>query len=174
MESTWRGMQVCSMVTVALLFVAVLSATQTNSSVTSPASDGSQALSAPYDSLKWQAMVPELGKDSPEISILRVDPKTHGTQLLIRTPAKMHVPAHWHSANETHTMIKGSAVFEHEGKRSELGPGGFNYLPAKMSHQAWTSEGAVVFITVDGAWDVNWVGNPPTKNDLGQAPAAEK
>ena len=58
--------------------------------------------------------------------------------------------------------------FEHEGKREQLGPGGFNYIPAKMQHQAWTSEGSVVFITVDGAWDVNWVGNPPSKTDLGQ------
>jgi quercetin dioxygenase-like cupin family protein len=71
-------------------------------------------------------MVPELGSDSPQISILRVDPKTNATQLLIRTPTKMHVPMHWHSANETHTMIQGTAVFEHEGKREQLGPGGFN------------------------------------------------
>jgi hypothetical protein len=52
----------------------------------------------------------------------------------------MHVPLHWHSANETHTMIQGSAVFVHDG-REKLGPGGFNYMPAKMRHQAWTSEG---------------------------------
>jgi len=32
----------------------------------------------------------------------------------------MHVPMHWHSANETHTMIQGTAVFEHEGKRESL------------------------------------------------------
>jgi quercetin dioxygenase-like cupin family protein len=117
-------------------------------------------------------MVPELGNDSPQISILRVDPKTNATQLLIRTPKKMHVPMHWHSANETHTMIQGTAVFEHEGKREQLGPGGFNYIPAKMPHQAWTSEGSVVFITVDAAWDVNWVGNPPSKTDLDQTPPA--
>jgi hypothetical protein len=54
----------------------------------------------------------------------------------------------------------------------KLGPGGFNYIPAKMKHQAWTSEGSVVFITVDGPWDVNWVADPPRKTDLGQAPPA--
>jgi quercetin dioxygenase-like cupin family protein len=134
--------------------------------------DAGKALTSHYEDLKWQAIVPELGSDSPEISILRVDPKTQATQLLIRTPKKMHIPMHWHSANETHTMILGTAVFEHEGKRDKLGPGGFNYLPAKMAHQAWTSEGSVVFITVDGAWDVNWAGNPPGKNDLGQGPPA--
>jgi mannose-6-phosphate isomerase-like protein (cupin superfamily) len=135
-------------------------------------SDARKAMSAHYEDLKWQAVVPELGSDSPQISILRVDSTTKATQLLIRTPRKMHIPMHWHSANETHTMILGTAVFEHEGKRDKLGPGGFNYIPAKMAHQAWTSEGSVVFITVDGAWDVNWAGNPPGKSDLGQEPPA--
>ena len=34
--------------------------------------------------------VPELGADSPQISILRVDPVTQATQLLIRVPKQMH------------------------------------------------------------------------------------
>jgi mannose-6-phosphate isomerase-like protein (cupin superfamily) len=130
--------------------------------------DAHQALSARYEDLKWQAIVPELGNDSPQISVVHVDPKTHATQLFIRTPKKMHVPMHWHSANETHTMVLGTAVFEHQGKRETLGPGGFNYIPAKMAHQAWTSEGSVVFITVDGAWDVNWTQHPPGNSDVGQ------
>src|SRR5712692_11830631 len=159
-------------VTGLLLLVAVIGAARSNSSVTPAAAGSPQAMSARFEDAKWQTMVPELGNDSPQISILRVDPKTNATQLLVRTPKKMHVPIHWHSANETHTMIQGTAVFEHEGQREQLGPGGFNYIPAKMQHQAWTSEGSVVFITVDGAWDVNWVGNPPSKTDLGQTPPA--
>jgi mannose-6-phosphate isomerase-like protein (cupin superfamily) len=136
------------------------------------ASDAHAAISARFEDLKWQTMVPDLGNDSPQISVVHVDPNTHATQLFIRTPKKMHIPMHWHSANETHTMILGSAVFEHGGKQEKLGPGGFNYMPAKMAHQAWTSQGSVVFITVDGAWDVNWTGNPPGKSDLGlTAPA---
>jgi mannose-6-phosphate isomerase-like protein (cupin superfamily) len=124
-------------------------------------------MSMRYEDVQWQTMLPELGKDSPQIAILHVDPQTHATQLLVRTPSNLHVPMHWHSANETHTMIKGSAVFEHDGKRERLGPGGFNYIPARMQHQAWTSKGSVVFITVDGAWDVNWVKGPPGKSDVG-------
>jgi mannose-6-phosphate isomerase-like protein (cupin superfamily) len=129
--------------------------------------DPHAAISARFEDLKWQAIVPELGNDSPQISVVHIDPNTHATQLFIRTPKRMHIPMHWHSANETHTMILGSAVFEHDGKQEKLGPGGFNYIPAKMAHQAWTTEGSVVFITVDGAWDVNWTGNPPGKGDLG-------
>ena len=128
------------------------------------------AMNARYDDLKWQVMVPELGADSPQAAILRVDAKTQATQLLIRIPKQMHVPMHWHSANETHTVIKGTFVFEHDGQRHELGPGGFNYLPARMHHQAWASDDALVFITVDAGWDVNWVSGPPTKHNLGQRP----
>ena len=128
------------------------------------------AINARYDDLKWQTMVPELGADSPQAAILRVDPKTQATQLLIRIPKRMHVPMHWHSANETHTVIKGTWVFEHDGQRHELGPGGFNYLPARTHHQAWSSDDALVFITVDSGWDVNWVKESPTKSDLGQRP----
>jgi quercetin dioxygenase-like cupin family protein len=172
MNMSTRGrIRVCDFASV-LLLVAVLGAAQNSSDGPPATGNASQAMSARYEDLKCQTMVPELGTDSPQISILRVDSKTNATQLLIRTPKKMHVPIHWHSANETHTMIQGTAVFDHDGQREQLGPGGFNYIPAKMKHQAWTSEGMVVFITVDGPWDVNWVGDPPRKTDLGQSPPA--
>jgi quercetin dioxygenase-like cupin family protein len=115
---------------------------------------------------KWERMLSELGEASPEIAILHVDPKTKATRLLIRTPVALHVPKHWHSANETHTMIKGTATFGHGEKKVELAPGGFNYMPARMVHEAWTTAGSIVFITVDGAWDVNWVDGPPTEKDI--------
>jgi quercetin dioxygenase-like cupin family protein len=137
-----------------------------------PAGQGGppQGAHARYDDLTWQIMVPELGADGPQAAILRVDPKTQATQLLIKMPKRMHVPVHWHSANETHTVIKGTMVFEHGGQPHELGPGGFNYIPARTPHQAWSSDDALVFITVDGPWDVNWVNGPPTAADLGQRP----
>ncbi len=135
-----------------------------------PGGTSPHAMSARLGDLKWQPIVPELGADSPQVSILRVDDKTRATHLLIRIPKQIHVPMHWHSANETHTVIKGTMVFEHDGQRHELGPGGFNYLPARMHHQAWSSDDALVFITVDAGWDINWVSGPPTKSDLGQRP----
>ena len=116
--------------------------------------------------VKWDRILPDLGESSPEIAILRVDPRTQATQLLIRTPKGIHVRKHWHSANETHTMITGTASFACEGKRVEVGPGGFNYMPAHMIHEAWLPAGSLTFITVDGAWNVNWVEGPPTAADL--------
>ena len=128
--------------------------------------DMPQALFRNYQDFKWDKILPDLGENSPEICILRIDPTTQATKLMIRTPKGIHVRKHWHSANETHTVILGTQVFACEGKRMEQGPGSFNYMPAKMVHEAWLPAGSLVFITVDGAWDVNWVEGPPTSADL--------
>src|SRR6266571_6272226 len=116
--------------------------------------------------LKWDKILPALGVDSPEICFLHVDAKTHATSLLIRTPKAIHVRKHWHIANESHTMINGTAMLACDGKKFELSPGGFNFMPAKMIHEAWLPANSLTFITVDGAWDINWVEGPPTAADL--------
>ena len=118
--------------------------------------------------MKWQRIFPEAGERSAEIAILHSDPTTQATELMIRVPKNSHVPKHWHTANETHTVVSGTFIIECEGKREALGPGAFNYIPSKMHHEAWTTpgEGALLFITVDGAWDVNFVNGPPKPADL--------
>jgi mannose-6-phosphate isomerase-like protein (cupin superfamily) len=125
-----------------------------------------QPMFTKYADMKWDKILPDLGADSPEICILRVDPNTKATQLMIRTPKGIHVRKHWHSANETHTILIGTATMACDGKRSELTPGSFNFMPAKMVHEAWLPAGSLTFITVDGAWDVNWVEGAPTAADL--------
>ena len=120
----------------------------------------------PLPDVKWSRMPAIPGRPAPgpsdpwpEIAILRVAPVTSATQLMIRVPNDFHVPPHWHTANETHTIVRGTFIMECEGRRAELGPGAFNYMPSKMVHQAWTNpvEETLLFITVDGAWDVNFV-----------------
>jgi mannose-6-phosphate isomerase-like protein (cupin superfamily) len=123
-----------------------------------------------YSDLVWNRIIPDLGAKSPEIAILHVDPTTQATQLMIRTPAAIHVRRHWHTANETHTLIRGTAVLACDGKRAELGPGGFNFMPARMVHEAWLPADSLTFITVDRAWDINWVEGAPTVADLNVAP----
>jgi len=132
------------------------------------ASRSGHALNVAFQDLKWQRIVPELGDRSPEIVFLRVDPSTQATQLMIRVPKNIHVPKHWHTANETHTVLSGTFIIECEGNRAELGPNSFNYVPSKMPHEAWSKpeEGTLLFITVDGAWDINWVGGPPKPEDF--------
>jgi len=119
-----------------------------------------------YKDLKWDKILPDLGDASPEICLLHVDPKTKATKLLIRTSKAIHVRKHWHSGNESHTIIKGKATFACDRKKIEQGVGSFNLLPAKMVHEAWLSADSLTFITVDTAWDVNWVKGPPTAADL--------
>jgi hypothetical protein len=57
------------------------------------------------------------------------------------------------------------ATFACDGKKFELSPGGFNFMPTKMLNEAWLPAHSLTFITVDNAWDVNWVEGPPTKAD---------
>jgi quercetin dioxygenase-like cupin family protein len=107
------------------------------------------------DDIKWEPL-----EGGFEISILYTNPKTQATYLVIRGPGNLHVPKHWHTANETITVLKGTFVVAHDGsnERTELSPGSFAYMPAKMIHEAWTKDqGATYFITVDGKWDVNFV-----------------
>jgi mannose-6-phosphate isomerase-like protein (cupin superfamily) len=152
-----------------LVFCVLLSASLAQQTTSpAPIETSERALATPYSDVPWKKLLPELGDRSPEIAILHIDPTTKATELLIRSTAAIHVPMHWHSANETHTVIRGTIVFEHGGQYDRLAPGGFNYIPKKMHHQAWLPANAVVFITVDGAWDTNWVQGPPTKADFGK------
>jgi quercetin dioxygenase-like cupin family protein len=148
------------------LTVAVVVAQTNVSSVEAESTD--HVTNVRFEDLKWEKIVPELGEKSSEIAILRVDPKTNATHLMIRVPKNFHVPKHWHTANETHTIVKGTFIIEGEGKRQTLGQGSWNYVPSKMAHEAWTkpNEGALLFITVDSAWDINWVGEPPKPSDF--------
>jgi quercetin dioxygenase-like cupin family protein len=105
------------------------------------------------DEMKWEPL-----GGGFEISILYTNPATQATYLVIRGSG--HVPRHWHSSNESITVLKGTFTVAHDGSpaTTALAPGGFLYMPAKMIHEAWTgNEGATYFITVDGKWDVNFV-----------------
>ena len=87
---------------------------------------------------------------------------------MIRFPKNFHVPKHWHTANETHTVVKGTFIIECEGKRETLTQGSWNYVPSKVAHEAWTkpNEGALLYISVDSGFDINWVGAPPKPSDF--------
>ncbi|HET6374221.1 MAG TPA: AraC family ligand binding domain-containing protein [Candidatus Polarisedimenticolia bacterium] len=158
MRTLLRGMML--VLTCCLVLGAMLPAAQE-----APA-PGHEPIFMGLQDLKWSKVIPDLGDSSPEIAILRVDPKTQATQLMIRTPKGIHVRKHWHTANETHTMIVGTATFECDGKKFELGPGGFNFMPSRMIHEGWLPAGSLTFITVDAAWDINWFEGPPTAADL--------
>jgi quercetin dioxygenase-like cupin family protein len=119
-----------------------------------PAPDA-MATTVKPDDMKWE----KLGGGF-EIAILYTNPATQATYLVIRGGGNLHVPRHWHSSNESITVLSGTFTVAHDGSpdKTALAPGGFLYMPAKMIHEAWTGdEGATYFITVDGKWDVNFV-----------------
>lgn len=121
-----------------------------------------ESISVNQKDMNWEKMEPAMGASSPLRAILHVDPVSRAGQFLVRVPKNFHVPMHWHGANETHTIIEGSYTIQSNGNKLTLQPGGFNYTPAHMPHEAWTSpdEGALMFVTIDGPYDLH-VGAPP-------------
>jgi quercetin dioxygenase-like cupin family protein len=155
-----------SMAALLFHFAGAARAAETKGTPHGSAPDAAQPIFKNIPDYKWARILPDLGDASPEVSIVHVDPKTQATKLMIRTPKAIHIRKHWHTANETHTMIQGTARFACDGQQVNLGPGSFNFMPAKMVHEAWLAAGSLTFITVDGAWDVNWVEGPPTAADV--------
>jgi quercetin dioxygenase-like cupin family protein len=126
-------------------------------------------VSVPAADIKWEKAFPALGPDGPDISIVHVNPKTQATQVLIRATKHAVVPWHWHTANEANMVITGTFTVECEGKKFDLGPGSFIYTPSRLIHRATFSDGCMIAISGDGAFDLNWAGAPPTAKKPGEA-----
>src|SRR5437867_1524836 len=101
MNTIRRKTAIAVVVAVATLSVAILVRARDDKQAPHTTTDMAQPIFSKYADLKWEKILPDVGADSPEISILRVDPKTQATQLMIRTPKGIHIRKHWHSANET-------------------------------------------------------------------------
>lgn len=121
------------------------------------------------DDLKWEKMLPELGDDSPVYSILREDPKTKATTLMIQFPKAIYIPKHTHKKSETHIILGGSHLFETGGQRYEVKENGYIYMPGKFVHEAWVPAGAKAVIILEDGWKVDWLKEGPTKADLGKS-----
>ena len=119
---------------------------------------------------KWEKMLPDLGKDSPIYTILRVDPKTNATTLMIDFPTALHIPKHTHQKSETQIILRGSHLFEDSasGKRFEIKENGYFYFPAHLVHEAWVPAGAKAIIILEDGWTVDWLDGAPTAKDLGK------
>jgi quercetin dioxygenase-like cupin family protein len=120
--------------------------------------------------LTWEKMLPELGEDSPLFAILRIDPQTSATTLMIQFPKALHIPKHTHEKSETHIILGGAHVFEHNdsGKRFDVREHGYIYMPGHFVHEAWVPAGSKAVIILEDGWKVNWLEGPPTALDLGK------
>jgi len=119
---------------------------------------------------KWEMMLPELGKDSPLFTLLRVHPQTNATTLMIDFPTALHIPKHTHEKSETHFILRGSHLFENSdtGERFDVRENGYFYLPGHIVHEAWVPAGASAIIILEDGWKVNWLEGPPTAKDIGR------
>lgn len=71
---------------------------------------------------------------------------------------------------ETHILLGGSHLFEHNKKRYEVREHGYIYMPGEFVHEAWIPAGAEAIIILENGWKVNWFNGGPTKQDLGKTP----
>jgi quercetin dioxygenase-like cupin family protein len=141
--------------------------------VPQPQPSAELVICTPSKDAKFKRDKPELGDKSPESAVLREDPRTHASELLVKLPPGFKLGKHWHTANQTHTIIRGTWVMSAEGASPdgtaapiELGPGSFNYTPAMVVHEGWVkgSEPVLMFVTFDRARDTKMLdtdGPPP-------------
>lgn len=120
--------------------------------------------------LKWEQMLPELGKDSPVYAVLRIDQNTNETTIVIEFPTALHVPKHTHEKGETHFILRGSHLFENSdtGERFDIKENGFFFLPGHIVHEAWVPAGSKAIIILQDGWKVDWLDGAPTAKDLGK------
>jgi quercetin dioxygenase-like cupin family protein len=117
--------------------------------------------------MKWERMLPEFGADSPIYTILRIDPATKATTLMIEFPKAMHIPNHTHEKSETHIILGGAHIFEHDGKHYDVKEHGYIYMPGKFKHEAWVPAGSKAVIILEDGWKVDWLDGGPTAKDVG-------
>ena len=117
----------------------------------------------------WEMMLPDLGKDSPIFTVLRVDPRTGATTLMIDFPSALYIPKHTHEKSETHVILRGSHLFENNdtGERFDVLERGYFYLPGRVMHEAWVPAGSQAIIILEDGWKVDWRDGPPTTKDVG-------
>jgi quercetin dioxygenase-like cupin family protein len=116
----------------------------------------------PADKVQWGPGPPFLPAGA-QIAVLQGNPSEKGAVTLrLRLPANYDIPAHWHSMDETVTVLSGAF---HVGMGDKLDrqasqtlePGGFVSLPATMRHFAWTAKPTVVQVNLQGPFDIFYV-----------------
>jgi quercetin dioxygenase-like cupin family protein len=101
------------------------------------------------DTAKW-----EHDKNDPpgsESVLLRMDPVTHGMELLVRFPAGHVIAPHTHESNERIMVLEGQLTLRQDAGVTALNTGGYAYLPAgEVQRLSCTSKTRCTFYL---AWD---------------------
>jgi quercetin dioxygenase-like cupin family protein len=119
--------------------------------------------------LKWGDAPPVLPRGA-KIAVLNGDPFKPGQYTLrLSLPANYRLPPHWHTLNENLTIVSGTFYVgmgdKTTGHAHEVRTGGYHYLPAKQHHYAFTKSAAVVQVSGEGPFDINYI--DPKDNPAG-------
>ena len=112
--------------------------------------------------LKWSAAPPSLPKGA-QMAVLAGDPTKEGLfTVRLKTPAGYKIPLHTHPMDEIVTVISGNCAFTMGSASAApkiLPAGGFVVMPAGMQHSAAMEGEAIVQVTAQGPFVINYV-NP--------------
>jgi len=114
--------------------------------------------------IKWAAAPPSMPKGA-KIAVLQGDPGKSGPFVMrLMVPPGYQIPPHWHTQDESLTVISGTFYFG-PGDKVEtstahtLAPGAFHFLSGKDHHFLVAKSEAVIQINGNGPFDVTYI-NP--------------
>ena len=91
------------------------------------------------------------------------DPAKGPSVLMMKFPKGMTVPAHWHTSDETVTVVSGVGVFGtgetvDEAQGTEVRAGSYAVIPGSNPHWAIAKEELVISVALDKPADFNACG----------------
>ena len=92
-------------------------------------------------------------------AILRGDPRSGPSYVLLRLASGCRVPMHWHTPGEDLVVIsgQGTLVMKDGGAPLKFVPGAYASLPSHHMHQASCTRTCLLFASSDGAYDIHYV-----------------
>jgi len=114
--------------------------------------------------IKWAAAPPSMPTGA-KIAVLQGDPGKSGPFVMrLMVPPGYQIPPHWHTQDESLTVISGTFYFGpgdkvETSKAHTLAPGAFHFLSGKDHHFLVAKSEAVIQINGNGPFDVTYI-NP--------------
>ena len=128
---------------------------------TTIAQGASEGFVNPKD-IKWGAAPPAIPKGA-QIAVLQGDPFKSGPFVIrLKVPAGYKIPPHWHTQDESLTVISGSFYFG-KGDKAEtsnaptITAGAFHFLSGKDHHYLVAKTQSVIQINGNGPFDVTYI-----------------
>jgi quercetin dioxygenase-like cupin family protein len=118
----------------------------------------SEAFINPTD-IKWGAAPPSMPQGT-KIAVLQGDPSKPGPFVIrLMVPPGSKIPPHWHSQDESLTVIAGTLYFGsgdkiETSKAHTLTAGGFHFLAGNDHHYVVAKSQAVVQVNGNGPFDI--------------------